>query len=130
MSAGSAYGARFPPTRGAPLGRLSLERTMKTNWRNTAVLPVLLILGCASGSQKDEPGTPLVAQWEALTSGAVDATMSIQSDWKSGYCSDITVKNNGTTTVTGWTAVLNLHQSAISSAYGAKFTGSTFTPES
>ena len=103
---------------------------MKTNWLSTAVWPVLLLLGCASGSQKDEPGTPLVAQWEALTSGAVDATMSIQSDWKSGYCSDITVKNNGTTTVTGWTAVLNLHQSTISSAYGAKFTGSTFTPES
>lgn len=103
---------------------------MKKNWRSTAVLPVLMSLACASGGQKDAPGAPVIAQWAALTSGAVEATMSIQNDWKAGYCSDITVKNNGLTTVTGWTVVLNLHQSTLSNSYSSKSSGSTFTPES
>jgi len=103
---------------------------MTLNWRSAAVLAAVQVVACTAGSPQDGADGPVLSKWAALSSGSVEATQSIQSDWKSGYCSDITVKNSGTTPVTGWTVVMDLHQSAIGSSHSSKLTGRTFTPES
>ena len=103
---------------------------MKLNWRSATALLAVQALGCVAGSPQADGRGPVVAKWAALAAGAAEATLSIQSDWKSGYCSDITIKNNGSAPLTGWTVVLNLHQSLVSSSYSSKRSGPTFTPES
>lgn len=105
---------------------------MKVELRLAAALLAgqALVGGCVSGSPTDDHDAPVLATWATLVSGSAEATQSIQNDWKAGYCSEITVKNSGTSAVTGWSVVLNLHQSTIASSYSAKLSGSTFTPES
>src|SRR6478609_674791 len=102
---------------------------MKLNFRSAAVLSAVLV-ACASGDPRHDSEAPAIANWSALSVGSVDATQAIQSDWKTGYCTDITLKNNGTSSVTSWTVVMNLHHSVITSSYGGKVSGGTFSPES
>lgn len=56
---------------------------------------------------------PLASQWSAITSGSVEATISLQTDWGSGYCADVFIDNHGNSTVTDWTVVLDTRQSNI-----------------
>src|SRR6478609_574124 len=102
---------------------------MKLNFRSAAVLSAVLV-ACASGDPRHDSEAPVIADWSALSVGSVEATQAIQSDWKTGYCTDITLKNGGTSPVTSWVVVMNLHQSTITSSYGGKASGGTFTPES
>jgi mannose/cellobiose epimerase-like protein (N-acyl-D-glucosamine 2-epimerase family) len=52
------------------------------------------------------------------------ATLSFQTDWGSGYCANVDVKNDGTATSTSWLARLDLKQSTISNVWNAKLSGS------
>jgi hypothetical protein len=103
---------------------------MKMNWRSATALLAVQAMGCVAGSPQDDASGPVLAESAELSSGSAEATLSIQSDWKAGYCSDITIKNKGSAPVTGWTVVLDLHQSTVSSSYSSKRSGATFTPES
>jgi len=50
------------------------------------------------------------------------AILSVNSDWKAGYCTDITLKNEGTAASTGWVLTLNVPQADISNLWGGSFT--------
>src|SRR5437868_3996800 len=103
---------------------------MTLTFRSLAVLAAAQLAACASGDPRPDSESPVLVKWAALSAGSLEATQSIQSDWKAGYCTDITLKNSGTSPVSSWTVVINLHQSTITSNYGGKRDGSTFTPES
>lgn len=105
---------------------------MKLDLRSGGALALALglVAGCLSGSEKSDESAPVLETWAQLSSGSAEATLSVQSDWKSGYCSDVTIKNSGTAAVSGWSVTLNLHQSQIASSYSAKRSGSTFSAES
>jgi hypothetical protein len=52
----------------------------------------------------------------SLTSGAVTAALVITNDWGSGYSAELRMSNTGAAT-TGWTTVVTLGGSALSSAW-------------
>src|SRR5690606_32270335 len=81
------------------------------------------------GGEKDERGSqgPLASQWAALTTGGVEATLSLQSDWGSGYCADVFLDNHGDTPVTSWSVTLNTRQSSISQLWSGARGGDTVT---
>src|SRR6478735_4407573 len=103
---------------------------MTLTFRSFVVFATAQLAACASGDPRPDSEAPVLVKWAALSAGSLDATQSIQSDWKAGYCTDITLKNNGSSPVSGWTVVMNLHQSTVTSNYASKRDGSTFTPES
>ncbi len=55
----------------------------------------------------------------APTTGTVTATIAITDNWDTGYCANVTVTNNGTTTINSWKAVIDLHQAAQSGGWNA-----------
>ena len=50
------------------------------------------------------------------------AVLDVNSDWKSGYCTNITLKNTGTVASTDWTLVLNVPQANISDLWSGSYT--------
>ena len=53
---------------------------------------------------------------------------SVSNNWGNGYCADITITNNGTTTVNGWTLVFDI-DATITSLWNGSWSanGSTYT---
>lgn len=56
----------------------------------------------------------------ATPSNGSPTSVTILSDWGSGYCASVSVTNEGTTQVTSWTAVIDLKQSAVNSLWNAE----------
>ena len=85
-----------------------------------AVPVVLFALGaCGTGR---ELGADIRA--DSLSSNGVNATLTLQSDWGSGYCAEVAVQNAGSVAATAWTAVIELHQSTLSQIWSATATQS------
>jgi len=68
--------------------------------------------GADSGGSGSGGGTP---------SGS--ASLKYQTDWGSGYCADVTVRNSSSVAATAWSLGLNLNQAQLSSAWNCKFSG-------
>lgn len=102
---------------------------MKLRWSLVGLVPAVVVFACSSG-EKDERGSqgPLASQWAALTTGGVEATLSLQSDWGSGYCADVFLDNHGDTPVTSWSVTLNTRQSSINQLWNGTRDGDTVTP--
>ncbi len=92
-------------------------------FRLSSLFLVALAAGCAGEGPSDSQVV------SALTSGATSATVALSNDWGAGYCANVTVSNAGTAPTTGWTVVINLNQSVLSSLWSANQTtaGSTLT---
>ena len=86
-------------------------------------LGLLGLDGCADRGSPDE------VTLGSLTTGSTTATLTLQSDWTSGYCANVTVSNGGTSPTTGWQVVINLNQSTTSQVWSASGTisGGTLT---
>jgi len=56
------------------------------------------------------------------TSNAGKAVLDVNSDWTAGYCTNITLKNEGAVASTDWTLVLNVPNADIGNLWGATFT--------
>lgn len=83
-------------------------------------------IACGSDYRADEE--LLAPQWAALTVNGVDANVALQSDWGSGYCADVTIRNGSTSAIRDWNVTLQLRQGTISNVWNGTRTGSTVTP--
>jgi hypothetical protein len=79
--------------------------------------PRLLLLVIASSlaacSGRSRSNSSTSARSNPLSSNGVNATLRVQSDWKAGYCADVTLENTSAAAVTWWTVVVDLHQSTL-----------------
>nr|WP_237245719.1 non-reducing end alpha-L-arabinofuranosidase family hydrolase [Sorangium cellulosum] len=54
----------------------------------------------------------------------MEADLALQSQWGSGYCADVTVKNTSASPVTSWGVVVGLNGSTLGNAWNARVTAS------
>jgi hypothetical protein len=99
--------------------------------RSTRAFAALLLstaaAACAGGRESDPVDT---IRSGALTAGALDAVLTVNSDWTTGYCAEIKVTNHTASPVSDWAVGLDIKQSAISQSWNATFTstgGSTYS---
>jgi endoglucanase len=62
-------------------------------------------------------------------SGGLTASMTVTSDWQTGYCADVHVHNGSSAGVSGWTLVLEAGSSPLTQAWNvqASRSGTTYT---
>jgi endo-1,4-beta-xylanase len=74
------------------------------------------------------------SEYEALSvsGNGVSGNLTMQSDWSSGYCANVTITDTGANGIQGWRVVINLNQSSITSLWSASSSqsGSTLTASS
>ena len=77
---------------------------------------------CGGGGTANRCGSP----------ASLSATLSTQTDWQTGYCDNVTVKNLSTTNTTSWTVVIQLNKSTMNQIWSAAGTtaGSLLTAKS
>jgi hypothetical protein len=63
-----------------------------------------------------------------ITSGAGEATLTIQNSWSNGYCANVNIANNGTTNITNWTVELTLNNATINNLWNGTLNEATVTP--
>src|SRR3990172_4136165 len=85
------------------------EGSMKTP--RLLLLVIASSLAACSGRSRSNSSTS--ARSNPLSSNGVNATLRVQSDWKAGYCADVTLENTSAAAVTWWTVVVDLHQSTL-----------------
>ncbi len=101
--------------------------------RSAARLAALLLgATMAACGQPPEDAEPVMTT-AAISSNGVNATISMQSDWGSGYCAGVTLSNGSTAPVTSWSVVIQLN-STLSNLWSASYAQSgtqlTATPMS
>jgi hypothetical protein len=89
---------------------------MNFNRSWSALTLVLMALAGACSSNDDSASTPVP---QALTINGAEVSLSAQSDWGAGYCTNVSIKNNGTSTITAWSVSIALGGSTFSSAWSA-----------
>jgi len=82
------------------------------------VLAGLVLMGCSSDAKDPNP---VVAE-AALTASGVDVSLALTSDWGSGYCTSVTLKNNSSSAVANWSVTVQLNQSTLSQIWSATST--------
>src|SRR5580765_3994827 len=82
-------------------------RPMKTAG---ALLLSTLAASCATQVAPDDVVT---TRSGALTAGALDAVLLINSDWGTGYCAEIRITNHTASAVSDWVVGVDVKQSAI-----------------
>lgn len=77
---------------------------------------------CGGGGVPNKCGAP----------SPLTATLTTQTDWGTGYCDNVTVKNNGTAASLTWTVVIQLNKSTMNQIWNAQGTtsGSLLTAKS
>ena len=77
---------------------------------------------CGGGGTANKCGSP----------ASLSATLTTQTDWATGYCDNVTIKNLSTTSTTSWTVVIQLNQSTENQIWNATLTtsGSQLTAKS
>ncbi len=50
---------------------------------------------------------------QAVTSTGLSVSLTYQSDWKAGYCSNVSITNTGPTSISAWQVVINLGQARL-----------------
>src|SRR5690606_10088725 len=81
-----------------------------------------------SGENEESGSEPLASQWAALTSNGVEATISLQRDWRTGYCAHVLLDHRGGAPASPWTVGLNLRQSRITQLWNGNRNGDSVTP--
>ncbi|WP_437536356.1 glycoside hydrolase family 11 protein [Sorangium sp. So ce726] len=68
----------------------------------------------------------LAARNSALNSadGTMSAEITFPSQWQSGYCANVTVKNTSQQTTTGWRVVVGLNGTKVANTWNATFASS------
>jgi cellulase/cellobiase CelA1 len=80
---------------------------------------------CNAEYQNGE-STPSV---QALAARGISVSLTYQSDWKSGYCSRVSITNTGNDSVADWHIVINLGQARLTQVTNAnsRLVGSRMT---
>lgn len=60
----------------------------------------------------------------APVGGGLSGTVTIRDQWATGYCADVVVSNTGTTSVSTWTASIDLNQGQLSGSWNVNATQS------
>ena len=97
-------------------------------WRYDLLGLLFLTVACGSTEEKNEQDEPFARRWAELTVQNVNATVSLQSDWGSGYCADVFIKNGGSVAVSGWEVTLQLRASSITSLWNGQLAQDVVTP--
>lgn len=82
----------------------------------TALLLAPSVLACGGEELDDEA----LDQGESFAVRGVDVNLKIISDWRSGYCANVALKNSSSAAVTDWSAVIALNGSKLTSIWSAK----------
>jgi len=84
---------------------------------------VLLMSTCfAACANQPESEDVVTTRSGALIAGALNANLTINSDWGTGYCAEIRITNQTTQPVTGWVVGVDIKQSAISQFWNSNLT--------
>jgi hypothetical protein len=78
---------------------------------------VLAVVVTACSTSDD--GATSTETSQSLTANGADVTLSVTSDWGGGYCSQVTIANKGTATITGWSVVVALGGSTYGNGWSA-----------
>jgi endoglucanase len=66
------------------------------------------------------------------SSGSLSGSVKVTNDWGNGYCADLTVKNGGSSSINGWTAVVSTPSATVYTSWNGTYTGAspsfTFKP--
>ncbi|OFX20246.1 MAG: hypothetical protein A2V77_16725 [Anaeromyxobacter sp. RBG_16_69_14] len=84
-----------------------------------SILGILLVL-CPCTSR----GAPEVGASTQASANGVNATLTLTTDWGSGYCADVTLQNTSAAAVTSWTVVVDLNQGTLSQLWNGVVTRS------
>src|SRR5690606_20460596 len=69
------------------------------------------------------------AQANTVTSnnGAATASLTIQSDWGSGYCASVSISNQGNAAINSWQVVINPNNSTINNLWNGNLANNIIT---
>ena len=107
----------------------------KTAWNQAAHSSYLKVWLCCAlmatmsacnAEYQNGESTPTV---QALAARGISVSLTYQSDWKSGYCSRVSITNTGNDSVANWQIVINLGQARLTQVTNANpsLTGSRMT---
>ncbi len=92
-----------------------LKRIVSRVGSSTKWLPVCALLALSQSAcsvdDSNEDSTPAV---QALSSTGLSVSLTYQSDWKAGYCSNVSITNTGASSISAWQVVINLGQAQLS----------------
>lgn len=82
---------------------------------NSALLSLTLgsalsLSACSEGQSYEE----FLATSQEIVQNGVEVTLRVTSDWGGGYCADVSLKNQSSSTVTNWAVILDLNGSTSS----------------
>ena len=63
----------------------------------------------------------------AFTSNDATATLTVNNSWGTGYCANVTIKNNASTNILNWTVSLNPQGSTINNLWNGNLAGNNVT---
>jgi cellulase/cellobiase CelA1 len=69
-----------------------------------------LALPACTFDYTSEDSTPAV---QAFTATGLSVSLTYQSDWKSGYCSTVSITNTGPRAISDWQVVINLGEARL-----------------
>ncbi|WP_437926087.1 cellulose binding domain-containing protein [Sorangium sp. So ce291] len=81
------------------------------------------LLACSPGTDGDENSDSLLSGLSS-PDGAIQAELTLPSQWGSGYCASVTVKNTSASRTTGWGVVIGLNGSTLNNAWNVRVTPS------
>ncbi|XYH92792.1 cellulose binding domain-containing protein [Sorangium sp. So ce1128] len=94
-------------TRPVPAGEP--DPVLTHNW-----VPITRYFGNGTTWRTDIPDIP-------ANPGAVTASITLNSNWDTGYCANVTVTNGRRFGIGAWEVVIDLHQSAVNASWSAEF---------
>ncbi|HEY4160306.1 MAG TPA: cellulose binding domain-containing protein, partial [Polyangiaceae bacterium] len=80
------------------------------------------LLACSSGMNEN---AGFAEQDLTSPDGSLSATLTLQSQWNTGYCANVAITNGGTKTSTSWTVNVALNGSVFSNGWNAQLVQST-----
>ncbi|MGK3985077.1 cellulose binding domain-containing protein [Sorangium sp. So ce136] len=81
------------------------------------------LLACSPGTGGDEKSDSLLSGLSS-PDGTIQAELTLPSQWGSGYCASVTIKNTGGSPTTGWGVVIGLNGSTLNNAWNVRVTPS------
>jgi glucuronoarabinoxylan endo-1,4-beta-xylanase len=77
------------------------------------------VLACSAPAPE---GVSFSEQDLSNADGSLSATLTLQSQWGSGYCANVAITNSGNQTSSSWTVVVALNGSTFSNGWNAQLT--------
>jgi hypothetical protein len=91
----------------------------------------LLFLGCAADTetQSGAPNSEAVGVTADAITESATAALTFTSTWDTGYCAEVSVRNNGAFTTNSWTVRVNMLASTFNARWNGNFaqSGTTLT---